>query len=437
MRVMRKNVVPETSYPLNYREEDSIALASLIKKQESVCLVAMKKVGISNFVRFFFHHPEIKKKYFGKEGDNFIFIFCDLNNLLEVSKKSFWMFILKRFYEQIKESSFGMGVEKKVEDLYKEASIGADAFLCFDNLKKGLEFLVSQTDCYVVLILLRFDRLLPILDKDFFINLQSLLDAVKFHLIYLTTSVRPLPELCPEIFKGAHIATFAYTYFVKPAKIEEIKAISSYFKLTQNYCPKINSKIKDEILKLGGGHNMLTRLIGISFSESAKTNLIADDLLGDERILLILEEIWENLTPVEQNFLTRLVREEKIEKTAKIDYLLKAGILKDGNGQFLLFSPLFKGYILKKLQIPKEELQREFTKKENLLLSFLLENKEKICGRDEIINAVWPEYKVSDDLAVSDWSIDRLVWRLRGKIKTRGENYKIITIRGRGYKLFA
>lgn len=434
---MRKNVVPEASYPLNYRKEDSTALASLIKKHESVCLVAMKKVGISNFLRFFFYHPQIKKEYFNGKENNFLFIFCDLNNLLEISKKSFWTLILKRFFEQIKDSDFEIKIKKEVEDLYKSASVGTDVFLYFDNLKKSLESLISQTDCYVVLILLRFDRLLPILDKDFFINLQSLLDAVKFHLTYLTTSVRPLPELCSEIFKGAYISTFAYSHFVKPAKTEEMRAISSYFKLTKNYCQKINFKTKDKILELGGGHNMLTRLIGISFSESSRTCLSINNLLSDERIVLALEEIWENLTSAEQNFLTRLVREEKIEETAKIDYLLKAGFLKDGNGQFLLFSPLFKGYILKKLQIPKEEPQKEFTKKENLLLSFLLKNKEKICGRDEIINAIWPEYKVSDDLAVSDWAIDRLVWRLRGKIKTRGENYKIITIRGRGYKFFA
>lgn len=417
MRVMRKNIIPEASYPLSYREKDSAALASLIKRHESVCLVAMKKVGISNFVRYFFYHPSIKKRYFGNKKNKYLFVFSDLNNLLEITKKSFWMFILKRFYEQIKRSDFEMKIKKEIEGLYKSASGCGDVFLYFDNLKKSFESLVSQTDCYVVLILLRFDRLLPILDKDFFINLQSLLDAVKFHLTYLTTSVRPLPELCSEIFKGAYISTFAHSHFVKPAKAEEMRLISSYFKLTQNYCQKINSEIKDKILELGGGHNMLTRLIGISFSESRERRVAVDNLLSDERILLALEEIWEYLTVAEQNFLTRLVEGEKIRTTSEVNYLFKTGILKDDGRQFLFFSPLFKEYVLRKLGVSPGELQKEFTKKESLLLDLLLKSKEKVCGRDEIIDAVWPEYKVSDDLAVSDWAIDKLVWRLRKKLK--------------------
>jgi DNA-binding winged helix-turn-helix (wHTH) protein len=70
-----------------------------------------------------------------------------------------------------------------------------------------------------------------------------------------------------------------------------------------------------------------------------------------------------------------------------------------------------------------------------LLWNFLVSKKEEIVDREGVIAAVWPEYIRSEDLAVSDWAIDRLAARLRKKLKTRGDNYKLITLRGRGYKL--
>jgi DNA-binding winged helix-turn-helix (wHTH) protein len=430
---MRGNHIPEASYPTVYREKDCVALASFIAKHESVCLVAMKKVGISNFVRFFFHHSGIKKKYFKGQEKEFLFILCDLNDLSEISLRSFWVLLLKRFSETIATSQVPPKIKHRIDKLFIQAISATDPFFFFDCLRKSIEIVASETNLCLVLFLLRFDRLKDIFSMQFYANLQSLFDTAKYRFLYVTTSVRTLPELCSEIFKGANISTFAHSYFLKPAKREDLIAISSYLNLTPKYSPKITPKIKGEILTMGGGHIVLTRLIGISFSEGNETTLSMDHLLGDERILLTLEEIWNNLTIVEQNFLKRVSQKEKIKKDKSVDFLFQTGILKDNKGKYIFFSPLFEKY-LERLKTVEKEPQNEFTKKEKILLDFLISKKTAICSRDEIIEAVWPEYKISDDLTVSDWAIDRLVWRLRKKIKTRQEGYEIITIRDQGYK---
>jgi len=67
-----------------------------------------------------------------------------------------------------------------------------------------------------------------------------------------------------------------------------------------------------------------------------------------------------------------------------------------------------------------------------LLFTFLKENKDKICEREEIIEVVWPE---EEDLGVSDWAIDKLVARVRNKLKLQKNDFEIQTIKTRGYKL--
>ena len=53
-------------------------------------------------------------------------------------------------------------------------------------------------------------------------------------------------------------------------------------------------------------------------------------------------------------------------------------------------------------------------------------------NQEQIIEAVWPE---TVSLGVTDWAIDRLVARVRAKLKDHDKNYEIVTVKTRGYKL--
>lgn len=78
--------------------------------------------------------------------------------------------------------------------------------------------------------------------------------------------------------------------------------------------------------------------------------------------------------------------------------------------------------------------QKKLSKKEYSLLVFLFRNAGRICSRDEIINAVWPESK--DPYAISDATIDQLVHRLRQKVETNPSNpARIISKKAFGYIL--
>jgi DNA-binding response OmpR family regulator len=72
--------------------------------------------------------------------------------------------------------------------------------------------------------------------------------------------------------------------------------------------------------------------------------------------------------------------------------------------------------------------------KEFSLLAYLYEHLGQVCSKDDIGNAVWPEYQGS----VFDYQIENLVRRLRSRIEhDPADPQLLITARGRGYKLVA
>jgi hypothetical protein len=74
----------------------------------------------------------------------------------------------------------------------------------------------------------------------------------------------------------------------------------------------------------------------------------------------------------------------------------------------------------------------ELSPKEFALLAFLHEHANEVCAKDDIAQAVWPEYE-SD---VYDYQIENLVRRLRARIESDPSDPQLlVTVRGLGYKL--
>jgi DNA-binding response OmpR family regulator len=74
----------------------------------------------------------------------------------------------------------------------------------------------------------------------------------------------------------------------------------------------------------------------------------------------------------------------------------------------------------------------QLSPKEFSLLAFLHKNRGKVCSKDDIGRAVWPEYQAG----IYDYQIENLVRRLRTKIEEDANTpILLVTIRGMGYKL--
>jgi DNA-binding response OmpR family regulator len=67
------------------------------------------------------------------------------------------------------------------------------------------------------------------------------------------------------------------------------------------------------------------------------------------------------------------------------------------------------------------------------LLAFLHQNAGRVCTKDEVVTAVWPDMEAA---GVSEEAIDSLVHRVRERLRQAGaERRFIVTVRGQGYRL--
>lgn len=422
----------EASYPITFRKEDAASLGANLKRRQSVVLIGMKRVGISNFLRFFLNHKDIAKTYI-EDGASHLFIPVDLNDLVEREIGPFWILTLKRILDVVNKHPFGKDVKKKIETLFLDSIQSQDLFLTIDSVRRSLIGLV-ESGILPTIFFLRFDRMKDAIAPELFANLQGLKDATHHKLAYVFTSVRGLDALSPSVFTRPSLSVFSKDLYIKPAKEEDAKTIFKTYK--DRYKLSLSGSEDKILLETVDGYVQYLQLALIYLHEKKsliKTkNEFFQSLSKDEEIGLQSEELWESLEQQEKVVITKIIKNEKVTKEERDEakYLWDTGLLIDSK----VFSPLFEYYVkeMEKKSSGNSNGAVEFTKKENLLFNYLLDNINLICEREQIVEKVWPEVEA---LGVSDWAIDRLIARVRSRLKLQKSQYEIQTVRTRGYKL--
>lgn len=424
--------ITEVNYPLNFRETDAKALGEHLRLRHSVELVGMKRVGISNFLRFFLNHEKVVSVYIN-HGEKHLFIPVDLNDLVEIEVFPFWILTFKRLVDKVAGSEINEETKKEISALFLDAIQSRDLFLTVDALRRAL-LLIAQEGYLPTLFLLRFDRIGEVINGEFFANLVGLRDATDQKLSYVFTSFRTLDQIAPKVFERRLLSVFSHPLYIKPAEKEDFKTI--FQALVKKYKLVVDGQIEARIWELCGGHVQYLQLAAIvlSHKEGVAEKKLREVLGSDERIKYLAEEIWEGLDEKERNVLLRVLKNKKVSSLEKEEekYLWETGMVRE-NHESHIFGLLFEDYLEKSAgEHSGVDEKIEFTKKEQLLYNYLFGNKNEVCEREKIIEAVWSEV---EDLGVSDWTIDRLIARLRTKMKKQGSSEQIVTVKTRGYKL--
>ena len=422
----------EEEYPITFRKSEAEELGQHLKNHHSVVLVGMKRVGISNFLRFFMYHDDVVKTYI-RNGLDQLFVHVDLNDLVERNISAFWTLLLTRLVDSVQRSRLSESDKRTCRKLFVQSIQLKDQFFTVDSVRKVLETLVTGGQ-YPTLFLLRFDRISDVATPEFFGNILGLRDAVKQKMSYVFTSFRPLPDLAPDVFKKPSLSIFSRDMYLAPAGGSDMDAIVDT--LQSEYHTSFNEETKKVLVEFSGGYVQYLQLAIIRLREEKvlpKTRDAFVELLSsDEQILLQSEELFESLTKTEKELVLTIKQGNSVTSEQRVSgaYLWNTGMVVDHGQKSDFFSSLFSQY-LGTLSMTAT-MGKEFTKKEHLLFTFLKEHEGELCERDAIIEAVWAESK---DLGISDWAIDRLIARLRGKLKSQSSPYHIITVVTRGYKL--
>lgn len=427
--------VIEKDYPVTFREEDARELGKQLAHRHSIDLVGMKRVGISNFLRFFLYNQAVVPTYI-HPSDKYLFVPIDLNDLVEREIFPFWALTMKRVVDAVGRSHFSDLDKKQIESLFLSSIQTQDLFLLIDSVRRLVGEIVDH-DITVVLFFLRFDRMKDVVTPSFFDNLQGLKDAANQKLAYVFTGERSLDVLSPSVFPKASLSVFSKVLSMKPANPKDTKIIYETYK--RRYNLSLSPTIEEALLHLANGYVQYLQLAMIILNEKKeqmpKTSEELFELLSrDERIVLQSEELWESLSKEEKEVLMKALQGQTVspEEMAEASYLWDCGFVVEIGQEQKLFSELFAHYLLVRDEAKQDNHVVHFSKKEHLLYTLLEQHVGDICEREKIVETVWPEYS---EFGVSDWAIDRLVARVRSKLKQQKSQYEIVTIRTRGYKL--
>ena len=86
----------------------------------------------------------------------------------------------------------------------------------------------------------------------------------------------------------------------------------------------------------------------------------------------------------------------------------------------------------KSVWIKGRELDPPLSLAQYRLLELLYDNEDKVCSRDEVVQAVWPD---AVEEGVSEQAIDALARRLRERLSELDPDHQyIVTVRGHGFR---
>lgn len=425
----------EASYPITFRAGDAKVLGGHLRLRHNVELVGAKRVGISNFLRFFLYHKDIVSHYIDP-AQKHLLIAVDLNDMVEIDVFAFWILTFKRLADIIEIAPVSDEIKKDISALFLDAIQSRHIFLAVEGLRKALVQLVHE-GILPTFFFLRFDRLAEVVNREMFANFVGLREATAQKVAYVFTSFRALDEIAPEVFLRRHLSVFSHPVYIKPATQDDTQKIFETYEARYNF--SLAEKVKQALIDICSGHVQYLHLSLIVLGsrivqkEIDKAELV-ELLKNDERTNLQSEEIWESLTVGEKKILLDIQNGVDVADRLNTDgkYLINTGLIRVVGREVEIFSLLFESYLASKIIGKQENGKVDFTKKENALFGFLMENKDNVCERESIIENVWPE---SEEMGVSDWTIDRLVARVRTKLTKQNSKYSIVTVKTRGYRL--
>ncbi len=360
----------------NFRKDITDQIEVLISTGSSFNIIGMPFVGISPFFR-----------YLATTSSSYS-IYTDVHALSNRKKEDLFLAIYKE-----------LGGTESIP-----------TYEAFDYCKEILKELLS-TQKKVVLMINRFDYLEKSeYSNGIFTNLKALEDIGKGRVIFVVATSKPLYEIDEAAISDSNLAFFSKIVFFPPYYGEDLKKLL----LISPTALKPEPKDLRTALDLSGGHATLLQVL-------IKTDFL-NDPFSDPFIKLHLKVIYDACSTKQKNILYKLAVGSRLKE---IDpFLIKIGIIKEINGSFYVFSPLFRTFLINYVKL-------KFSKKEKVLFTLLKKHLGRTVLKDQIFQELWKE----DFDKPTDWALNSLVYRLRKNPTVINNKYIIENEKDIGYKL--
>ena len=435
--------MPKVVIPFSGLKQDLIATAG---SGECASIVGLSNSGKSIVMRSL-ASPQARELYGEHTGRAGMLIYVDCNRAVSISAQAFYEVILRSLLEELSKLKDHRLLEeiRRYHQVVTEAENAFEASLSFNLALSDLCERLGQDLC---LLLDEFDEIYAALDERTLLNLRALRDRFADRLVFITATIRKLPEIRNVQVEDEFAELFSrFTFHMPLLDADESKALLKELKL-----PRLTKELTQAAIQLSGGHPGLLVAVAQIFASSPAGGT------GDPREWVRTEplpraeclKLWNQMTPDEHAALITLALEQEAGiPSQQLRHLQDLGVVHERE----LFSPIFAEFVRRKGRAPDTETRGVFldadsgdvwvdgirvpvlTDLEYRLLELLHERRDKLTDKFQIVTAVWGEEYLGD---VDDARVEKLISRLRAKIEPDPSNPRyLITRRGRGYKLLS
>jgi DNA-binding winged helix-turn-helix (wHTH) protein len=439
-------IYKEASFPPDYREVEVRQIMDAVYKLRSIAITGLAGMGKSNVVRFIVSHPEVRPRYLKQKANDYAFVHVDCAGLANYDEAGILSEVVMGLHRE--------GISARTNSLLQ---LSGDAR---HTLKE--QILSLEPNLNLVLVLDYFDEAAAKLNKAFFNYLFHLRNArPRGNLSFIFVTRRPmghLYELHELLDDGCVIGPLSTQDALDSIQRDEARLGITF-----------DAARREALIACTGGHpGFLKNACELLGRGKVDTTLpekeTARQLLRSEKITNLCQELWNDLTPEEQDLLLRVAQgipSSRFVDSACVAYLEQSGVLisekrDQGDPDVTIFCPLFETFVHEvksavsgairitalfpnqaRIETPIGEEWITLSPKLFALLLSLTEAPGQVLPAEQIISRVYGD----EALGVTDAALSQLVKRLRGMLDppvqrmTNNPSYTCVeTIRGVGYR---
>ncbi|HEX9115866.1 MAG TPA: winged helix-turn-helix domain-containing protein [Anaerolineae bacterium] len=443
------------------RRTDLAVLFGAVRGMHCLSVVGISNLGKSSLLRSL-ADPAISAEHLGDGHDDYIFIYIDFNQMLEMTEQAFYELTLRCALEALRSRPAASDIFAVVQSAYNGLVAPASSFEIPLRFAQAMAAIGDQLPQHVVFLFDELDGPLARIHGRIFLNLRALKDHHWQGLTYITATNSRLSQIRNDGDVSEFDELFApYTHYLFPLNDDETAAYAT------GYATAAGVTFSGDDLAFlrqwTGGHpgilaavcRILGEQTGAPMREPMQDIIIhrrvADLISRDITVQSECKKIWEDLSASEQTALLWLLGGGDEREPAEMASVIDKHLVVGGGPERRFFARAFAEFVQRQqitgrparsgLQLDVEsgevwingEPVPTLTNLEYRLLLLLYGRLGKIVTKYDVVEAVWGEEQIDD---VEDARIEKLISRLRQKIEPDANNpHYLMTVRGRGYKL--
>jgi hypothetical protein len=434
-------------------------LVDCIRRGESCAVVGPSNLGKSHLLRTLFGE-QAQRRLSAPGGPPVILVLVDAL-LAGDSSSAFYELLLGQINQALPGEHVPASTRQALREAYAGMLASTNPVALRALFLKAVRTLMHETDLRLWLLLDELDDAYRELPAWPFRTLRSLRDEFPGRLGCVIATARRLERLNPDPLRYEFREMFhAHTRLLRPYSPEHSALMYEHLAESQGYSDA--HRYRTLVLELATGHpGMIKRSLQIVAQLVGEPEAPAlQDVAGWGRRLLrapaIQEEcrrFWEDLESEEREALLAFTAGGLDDLDPLLRQLLagRGYLIHAPAGPWSIFNPLLANYLQGELNILRrargegvhcdlesnriylhgEDITQELSELQRRLLRHLYQNANKVCGLEEIMEAVW-----RTPAGVSVGSLYNQVSRVREIIEPDKTNPTyLITVSGGGYTL--